>query len=145
MDPVTITATHDVPDSPERVYGFLARLDNHWKLGGRELRLEALDADRRGGRVVLAGPLGLRRTARTTVTTEVAPHRFGGVATVGRRTSARVTWHIDTAPCGARVALESTVTSRGPLDRVLLALGGRWWLRRGLRRALDGLAAALPA
>jgi Polyketide cyclase / dehydrase and lipid transport len=140
---LSISAIREVPDTPERVYGFLSRLDNHAQLTGRELRLAALDADERGGRVVVAGPLGLRRTARTKVTTELEPHRFGGVATVGRRTRARVQWSIDPSLGGARVVLESTIASRGVVDGLLLALGGRWWLRRGFRRALDSLAEAV--
>jgi hypothetical protein len=41
--------------------------------------------------------------------------------------------------------LESTISSAGIIDRSLLAIGGRWWLRRAFRRALEGLAEAVDA
>ena len=40
---------------------------NRWHLKDRYPRLERLSADRQGGRIVIGTPLGLRRTARTTV------------------------------------------------------------------------------
>ena len=139
----TISAVLEIQHPPARVYRFLARLGNHWHLGGRALRLSTLDADGRGGRILLAAPLGLRRSARTVLTTAHEPHRLGGVAHVGRDTRARVQWTIEPTLHGARVALESTICSVGLVDRSLLALGGRWWLRRAFRRTLDALAGAL--
>jgi hypothetical protein len=139
----TISAVCEVHHSPARVYAFLARLDNHWHLGGRALRLSTLDANGRGGRILLGTALGLRRSARTAVTTALEPHRLCGVAHVGRNTRAHVQRSIEPTPHGARVALESTICSVGLVDRALLALGGRWWLRRAFRRTLDALAGAL--
>jgi hypothetical protein len=139
----TIGAVRDVHHTPARVYAFLARLDNHWHLGGRALRVATLDEDGRGGRIVVTAPLGLRRTARTAVTTAHEPHRLGGIAHVGRNTRAHVQWSIERTPRGARVALESTICSIGAIDRLSLVLGGRWWLRRAFRRTLDALANAL--
>lgn len=137
-----ITAWRHVPDVPERVYAFLAHLDNHWYLGHPQLRLQAVDGDRRGGRIIVSGPLGVRRTARTLVTTAERPVRFGGIATT-RRTNAQVVWSIEAAGEGSRVTLESTVLRLGAVDRVLLSLGGRWWLRRAFAQVLDRLATAL--
>lgn len=139
-EPVTVSAARVVPHSPERVYALVADIENHWHFSDRYLRLEGIDDGRRGGRIVIAGPLGLRRTARTTVTTEHAPHAFGGVAAVGSRTRAVAHWRIEPAERGARVVLESTVSSLGAFDRLLLTLGGRWWLRRGFARVLARLA-----
>jgi hypothetical protein len=121
----------------------VAHLDNHWHLSDRFLRLEGLNDERRGGRIVIAGPLGVRRTAHTTVTTEHEQHQFGGVAAVGHRTRALAHWRIEPTPHGARVVLESTIASVGALDRLLLVLGGRWWLRRGFARVLARLAETL--
>jgi hypothetical protein len=139
----TIRAMREVHHTRARVYAFLERLDNHRHLGGRALRLSTLDQDGRGGRILVTAPLGLRRTARTAVTTAHEPHCLGGIAHVGRNTRAHVQWSIEPTPRGARVALESTICSIGALDRLLLFLGGRWWLRRAFRRTLDALANAL--
>jgi len=138
-----VSADHVVPHPPERVYAFLAQLENHWRLSDRYLRLERVSGDGRGGRIVIGTPLGLRRTARTTVTTAREPHAFGGTAVVGRRTRAQARWSIEPLQDGARVGLQATVSSVSTLDRLLLALGGRWWLRRRFDRVLARLAAAL--
>jgi hypothetical protein len=138
---VTVSASRVVPHAPERVYAFVARLDNHWRLSDPGLRLAAVDEQ--GGVIVIGGPFGLRRTARTTVTTAHEPHRFGGVARVGQRTSAHAQWRIEPDSDGTRVALESTIARTGALDRILLTLGGRWWLRRSFTRVLGRLALAL--
>ena len=37
------------------------------------------------------------------------------------------------------MALEAIVERASPLDRALLALGGRWWLRRSLAHTVAGL------
>jgi hypothetical protein len=129
MGLVTVSAIRMVPHPPERVYAFVAQLDNHWHLSDRYLCLEGLNDDRSGGRITICGPLGLRRTARTTVTTEHEPHEFGGVATIGHRTCALTRWRIEPMQHGARVVLESCASNVRVLDRLLLGLGGRWWLR----------------
>src|ERR1700737_3652704 len=72
----------------EIVYAFLAHLPNHERLSDRRLQLVSLASDRLGGRITIRGPLGIRRTAETTVT-DLRPHVVvGGTATVGRRTAA---------------------------------------------------------
>jgi hypothetical protein len=37
------------------------------------------------------------------------------------------------------------VERASPFDRVLLAVGGRWWLARLVRRAVERLGAAIDA
>jgi hypothetical protein len=149
MSPITVRAVREVPHSPERVYSLVSDLGSHWRLSNRYLRLEEVHGlegvEAQGGRIVVAGPLGLRRTAHTTVTTECQPHAFGGVAAVGRRTRAVAGWRIEPAGGGAQIVLETTTSTLGPLDRLLLAFGGRWWLRRGFARVLARLAEALDA
>ncbi|HEX8086655.1 MAG TPA: SRPBCC family protein [Solirubrobacteraceae bacterium] len=143
---MTIRARRRVGHPPERVFAFLAELDNHWQLGDRYLRLESVDDDRRGARVGIRTPWGVRRTARTAVAIALSPRRFGGTASIGRRTLAHVWWAIE--PRGSAeslVALEATIDRASPLDRVLLALGGRWWLERRFDRAVARLDDALPA
>jgi hypothetical protein len=100
-------------------------------------------ADGRSALISLHGPLGLRRTARTTVTSLDRPHRFGGTALVGRRTMAHVLWRIEPAGTGTRVTLGAVIVRAGPVDRLLLAIGGRWWVRRCFARAIALLGAAL--
>jgi hypothetical protein len=141
----TISAAHEVHHTPAWVWAFLERLDNHRHLDSRALRVSLIDHDGRGGRIVVATPLGLRRVARTAVTVTHEPHRLAGVVRVGRTTRAHVQWRIDSTQRGARVALESTICSTGVLDRTLLAVGGRWWLRRAFRRTLELLASALDS
>ena len=139
----TVSARRIVEHEPEHIYGFLAELDNHWRLSDRYFRLEELRADRRGARISIRTPCGLRRTAWTTVTTAVAPRRFGGMAVSRGGSRARVCWTIKPSESGALVALEAAVWPAGPVDRVLLALGGRWWLRRRLDRVVAGLGSAV--
>jgi hypothetical protein len=73
------------------------------------------------------------------------PSGFGGTAAVGRRTVAYVHWGIDGAGTGSHVTLTATIVRAGALDRLLLLLGGRWWLARSFDRAVELLAAALSA
>jgi hypothetical protein len=143
--PTTISAERELQHTPARVYAFLAHLQNHWRLGGRSLRVCELDADCRGGWIAVAAPLHVRRTARTFLTVAQRPHRLGGVAEVGSRTRADVHWIIEPLPDGARVAIEATIYSTSVIDRSLLLLGGKWWLRRAFRRTLRALVQALDA
>lgn len=132
-----------VAHPPDHVYAFLASLDNHWHLAGRHLRLEHVSPEEGAGRITIVAPLGLTRTARTQVTTRRRPTAFGGTATVGRSTTARVTWNIESHEHGAHVALQATLLAAAPVDRILLALGGRRWLRRRFESALGRLAEEL--
>jgi polyketide cyclase/dehydrase/lipid transport protein len=141
----TIAAEHRVARSPQAIHAFLADLSNHRHLTDRYLQLRDVAPGGRGGHIVVGTPLGLRRTARTDVTTVQAPFRFGGTAAIGRRTTARVDWTIEPAVDGACVRLQAIVLNAGPLDRALLAVGGRAWLRRRFRRALERLDGALVA
>jgi hypothetical protein len=139
----TVTAALTVNAPPRTVYDFLERLPNHTLIGGHGLRLEDVAADGRAALISLCGPLGIHRTASTRVTTLRPPHRFGGTAVVGRRTMARVLWSIERAGAGSLVTLSATIVRAGPLDRLLLALGGRWWVARSFKRAIALLGAAL--
>src|SRR5204862_3707168 len=52
----TLRAEGVVEHSPEEVYRFLERLENHWRLNDDYLRVESLRADRRGPRSASALP-----------------------------------------------------------------------------------------
>lgn len=138
-----IAASRALPHRPEDVFAFLADLEQHWRLTDRYMRLIEVSADGRTGRIALRAPLGLRRIARTEVTTIAPPHRLGGVASVGGTTRARVEWRVVADGGGARVQLAATLEQASLSDRLLLALGGRSWLRRRFAHVLARLAAAL--
>lgn len=125
------------------VYDFLERLPNHALITGDGLRLEGVAADGMSALISMRGPLGIRRTARTRVTTRHRPRAFGGTAAVGRRTVAYVHWAIEYAEAGSLVTLTATILRASAVDRALLTIGGRQWLTRSFDRAVALLAAAV--
>jgi Polyketide cyclase / dehydrase and lipid transport len=124
-----IAAGGVVPAPREAVFAFLAELDNHWLVADRWIDVVRLDGDGDGGRVRIHGPLGLRRTTQTRVLRAEPPAILEGSATLGR-TVARVRWELSQHHHATLVRLEAEVEQAGPLDRLLLAAGGRRWLRR---------------
>jgi uncharacterized protein YndB with AHSA1/START domain len=131
-----------VPADREDVFAYLADLANHWDLADRWVKVVSLTPTHNGGRVRLRGPLGLRRTVDTRVDEVEPPARIEGAAQLGR-TQAVVRWELRSEPRGTRVHLVATVVTAGPLDRLLLAAGGRAWLRRRFTVTLSRLAATL--
>jgi hypothetical protein len=141
----TLCAERVVDHPPERVYRFLARLDNHWRLNDEYLRVESMRPDHSGATISISAPGGLRRTASTEVTTAIPPREFGGTVTTNTRTEAGAWWTIEPDEDGARVALQAAIHPRGVIDRLLLAVGGRWWLERRCERVVGRLDAALAS
>ena len=140
-----LSAEREVHQLPEHVYAFLAVLENHWRLDDRLLRLERLDHGAHGSRIVIRGPLGIRRTAHIRLTASEPSRRVVGTAEVGERTQARVTWTITPAGAGSLVRVEASVLRAGALDRLLLVAGGGRWMRRRFARVLEQLESALGA
>jgi polyketide cyclase/dehydrase/lipid transport protein len=144
-----IAATRVVPVPPATAFAFLAVMHNHWKLAGERIQLvDVGSSDDRGasGVVMIRGPLGLRRRARTRVLEVRAPLTLGGTAEVGRGTVAQVRW--DLKPRGEQattVTLSAAVVTAGRLDRLLLLAGGRAWMRRVFARTLVRLEGELVA
>ncbi len=137
-----------VPGRADAVFAFLADLDNHLLLHDRHIwivELSGTPGRRHGGRVRLRGPLGLRRFAHTQVTHREAPHLMTGLARIGRSTVAHVRWALHPLGEHTRVELTTTITSTSLVDRTLLALGGRLWLRRRIAATLATLAAISPS
>jgi hypothetical protein len=99
-----------------------------------------LNGDKDGATVQIRGPLGLRRTAQTHVTASPSPRLMIGTAQLGDGTRASVSWTLAGRMNQTRVRLAANVENASPLDRVLLALGGRIWMRRVFRDALGQLA-----
>jgi uncharacterized protein YndB with AHSA1/START domain len=136
---VAITATADLPQPPERLWAFLSDLRNHWRLTPSFAEVESVDGDRSGARVRISGRFGVSRVARTRIVAADEPRELRGRADVGRGTVGSVRWRIEPAAGGSRVTLSAEVERASPLDRALLALGGRRLLHRGFEDALDQL------
>src|SRR3954452_17726437 len=125
-----IAATAQLDQPPERLFAFLSDLRNHWRLSHRFAELEALDGDEAGGRVRIRGPLGVSRVARTRVLAAEPARELRGRAEIGRGTVGSVRWTIEPENEGSHVTLAADVERATPLDRAILALGGRRVLRR---------------
>jgi hypothetical protein len=122
------------------VFDFLSDLGNHWQLADGAISVVSVEPGD-GGRVRMRGPLGVHRTATTSVDRIDPPHAMAGHAQVGARTRARVTWTLEPdSGRGTVVALSATVERASPLDRLLLAAGGRAWLESRFSRILSTLA-----
>jgi hypothetical protein len=144
-----IEAAALVPASPEDVYAFLSDLRNHWRLADRfveVLTLDSSDGGRAdGGHVRVRGPLGVRRTVITRVVAAREPRLIIGTAELASGTRARVSWTIAGRVGSSRVKLAAELERARSLDRLLLRLGGRWWLRRRFASTLERLARELGA
>lgn len=120
-----VAARRHVPRPREELYALLADLRSHWQLAGRWV--EPLDLRADGGTVRVRGPLGLHRTITTTLTDSRAPERVAGEASIGR-TRAAIQWLLEPDGAGTLVTLRADVLEAAPVDRALLALGGRRWM-----------------
>ena len=144
MNPQPIEADGLIPAGREAVFAFLADLANHWDLADRWVEVVSLTPAHDGGRVTVRGPLGLRRTVETRVDEVEPPACIEGTARLGR-TRAVVRWELRPESRGTRVHLVATVLAAGPIDRLLLAAGGRAWLRRRFTVTLSRLAQTVAA
>jgi hypothetical protein len=94
--------------------------------------------------MVLRGPFWLRRHARTRVVSTRRPAQLAGTARVGSGTEVEVRWDLDRAGPEATVAvLTATMTRLAVPERLLLAIGGRAWVRGLFVATLERLAAEL--
>lgn len=143
---ITISASRSIGGDRDELFGFLASSDNHRLLGVPGISLLGLDADGgplRGGWVSV-GPPGLRRLVRTHVVHADPPARLAGSALLESGTEAHVSWTL--RRCGDRATAVELTAVLGPIarfDALLLALGGRRWLRRRFADTLDRFAAEL--
>ena len=139
-----IEAAALIDASLEEVFDFLSDLRNHWRVTDRFVEVRSLGASdgvrTDSGRVRVRGPFGLGRTATTRVVASRPPRLMIGTAEIGPRTRARVSWTLAGRLGSTRVRLVAEIEDASPLDRLLLALGGRWWLRRRFASTLDHLA-----
>jgi hypothetical protein len=131
-----VLARRLVPRPREELYALLADLRGHWELAGRWVHPLELRHD--GGVVRVRGPGGLRRTVITELTRLEPPGLVAGEARSGA-TQAAICWELE--PSGSRtlVTLRADIDRAGPLDRTLLALGGRRWLAGRFAKTLQEL------
>jgi uncharacterized protein YndB with AHSA1/START domain len=139
-----------VPTDPEAVFDYLARLDNHWRLMDGSVEVLSLDGNGEDGPdravVRLHGPLGIRRTVHTRVLEVERPGRLRGRAGIGHRsdggrvTEGEVVWTLEPEGDATRVHLAASVSGASASDHLILALGGRAWLRMRFHAALARLA-----
>ncbi|MEA2448833.1 MAG: hypothetical protein QOG63_765 [Thermoleophilaceae bacterium] len=129
-----------VPAPAEDVFAFLSDLRNHWELTARSIRVVQLDGDRDGGVVRIRGPLGARRTVHTRVTATRSPRLIIGVAELPGGTRALVSWTLAGRIRTTRVRLTAEIEHATPLDRLLLAAGGRTYMQGVFARTLERLA-----
>jgi hypothetical protein len=133
-----------IPAPRERVFAFLADLENHWLITDRFVRVLSLDGPagaRQGGTVRIRAPFGLSRTASIRVEDSRPPAELIGSAAVGNGTLAEVRWSLSENGAGTRAELTAQLIAASRRDRLLWVGGGRFWMRRRLRRALAGLDA----
>jgi hypothetical protein len=133
------------PISRPSAFSLLADFDEHWRFAGDfvdVLGLYGPPGARTGALLRLRGPFGLRRTVRTRLVHVHAPATLVGRATAGRGTSARIAWALTASPLGITVELTVTDLRARGLDRALLRLGGRRWLRGQLAGTVQRFSAA---
>lgn len=121
------------------VFAFLSDLENHWQLADGAISVVSVEPGD-GGRVRMRGPLGVHRTAVTSLEELDPPRAITGMASLGRGTRAHVTWQLEPRDGGTSVTLAARVDEVTPLDRLLLALGGRAWLESRFAHILATLA-----
>ena len=146
--PTRVAAERVVAATPEALFDFLVDLENHWLLADRFVVVGTLErphpgAPAQGGTVRMRGPLGLARTARTRVVSSHAPRFIEGTAAVGPNTEALVRWTLTPDTAGTRVRLEAAVVRAGPLESLVLRVGGRTWLERRFAAILETLGRRL--
>jgi hypothetical protein len=134
---VKIAASRVVQATPEAVFAFLSDLENHWKLTGRWV--EAVALNHSDGSVRIHGPLGLRRTARTTIVDAMPSHVMHGTAELSGGTVALIAWELSEDVGGTAVRLTAEIERAALPDRLLLALGGHAWMTRHFDAILERL------
>jgi hypothetical protein len=140
-----IDARRQIAATRQDLNHFLADLENHARLSPRSVEVLSRQSRKDGvahATVLLRGPLGIRRCARTELLpVPVEATSIRGRAQIGNRTAASVAWTIKACgPGRSEVALCARVEDAAPLDRLLLLLGGRRWLARHFQAALARLS-----
>jgi hypothetical protein len=140
-----IEAERKVAASRQSVHEFLADVASHAVLS--DSSIELLEADDRHGRsrgvVRVNPPLPIDRTVVTEMREKGDPVKVEGVARMGRRVVAEIVWELQSCDGGTSVTLRATLGRTRFRDRVLLWLGGAYWLKRRFCRVLRRLERSL--
>ena len=140
-----IAASALIAAAPDDVFSFLSDLENHWLLTDPFVEIVRLDRGpdgvTRGGQVRVRGPLGLTRTVATQVVSTQPVNSITGTADLSGGTRAVVRWTLSPAGGDTWVGLSAHLERAGVLDRLLLAAGGRHWIRRRFAAILATLGA----
>lgn len=139
-----ITVTRVVPASPDAVWGIVGDLARHWALGGRFLAARHLEDEGQRGEVELNGPLGIHRRVHIELVETDPVRQLTGRAMLPSGTWGEVRWTLRRAEPGTLVGLALDVHPVGPVDSLLVLVGG-WWLRRRLADLLDRLSSEFTA
>jgi uncharacterized protein YndB with AHSA1/START domain len=136
-----VRASRTIAHPPEHVFAFLSDLRNHWRLEDAFIAVDNVGP--RGGTILIRGPFGIERSARTQVIEARPPSHLRGQAEIGRTTVGIVSWELQPSGDGTRIVLSAHVVRASLRDRLVLALGGRVWLARRLAHVLDRLEQSL--
>jgi hypothetical protein len=146
MSAHVISAAGNVTAPRDRVFATLADLDSHHALTDGRIELLELHGPpgaRTGGRVRLRGPFGFSRKATTAVRGARYPDTLEGTAHAPRNTRARLRWRLSEGRDGTGVVVEIEIAESWWADRLLLRVGGGWWLRRRMEAAIERLGQRL--
>jgi hypothetical protein len=134
---VEVSAAGSISASAERIFVFVQTLEHQFELiGGRAERLAAASTS---ARVRLRGPLGVCRTVSASLTYARSPESIVGRVEAGRSSRGTVRWSVQRSGVGSWVQVIAHADALGPVDAMLLWLGGRRWLARSLELALERL------
>ena len=139
-----VVASVTVGAARSEIFEFLERLENHCALAEAKAEIVGFEGPaeaRSAGRVVLRGPAGVHREARIRLTDRAKPAWIAGTAVTGPKTIARIRWDLSGKDGRTQVTLRVRVVETSVADRVLLAIGGRRWLRGLFEQALQSLKA----
>ncbi len=135
-----VRVTRPVAAGAEALSAYLANLDNHWDLCGDLVEIRALGGPREAriaADLLLKGPLGIRRAARTRLL-GASERKVWGRAQLHDGTQARITWRFAPRRGTTEVSLELDLRDARLFDRWLFALA-RPWIATQLTRALGRL------
>ncbi len=138
-----IVASRQIAAPAEAVFRFLTDLENHVRLAPGSVEVVSLDRPpglAARALVRLRGPFAIQRTASTELLRTPVSDSIVGRARIGDSTRASVAWRVRTHAAGTAVTLCATIDASGPLDWLLLRLGGRRWIARRFAAALDHLS-----
>jgi carbon monoxide dehydrogenase subunit G len=143
-----IAASRTLPAEPADVFAFLRQPQNHRRLATGSIHLlelsETTDGELGGALMLISGPLGRRRLARTRLESLSEPSHLAGTARVDSGSEVTVRWDLIPAVTPGTVAvLSASLTRIGVRDRILLLAGGRRWLGRVFAATLEQLAVEL--